>query len=908
MNLSTRLAVAMASLVVLTAAAVGGISYRNIEATVLPRALERIDLDVALKTATCTAGIRDARGDVLGLRGGAPEAVVRAILGGGTNPIDGAPLSLWIDRLQKRLLAEISAKPEYLQVRLIGSADGGREIVRVMRAAAGAPARIVSAAELRQRGDRDYFRETLKLPAGEVYVSPIELNRKNGAIETPYIPVQRVATPIFAPDATPFGILIFNIDLRPAFERIRAMSGLGQTFIVNQRGDYLLHPDRAREFGFEFGKPHGLRDEFPEIAAALGTLSQAAVFRDRNEERVGAGGATMRLAGAQAVTILEVAPYRALLASVGAVRHATLLGGGLAALCAVLLAILLARSMARPMIAVTRAVESFARGEAAPVPTEAGGEIGRLARAFARMGAEVTEKTETIRHNAEILDSVMSGMSEAVLLVDAEGTIVFANSMARTLLGDQAAPGWKAWEAYQVLADDGLTPLERDRRPAARVIRGESIDDLELPVQVPGRGTRVFRFGGRPLRGADAGLSGGVLVFRDITELRETERQLLQSQKLEAVGQLTGGVAHDFNNLLMVIIGNAELIADAVRGRPELLGPINAIDSAAARGASLVRQLLAFARRQPLQPRETGINDLVIAAANLLRPTLGEQIEIESMLDDDAWPAMIDPTQLSTALINLGVNARDAMPDGGKLTFETSNVVLDESYAKANPEAKPGSYVMVAVSDTGTGIPEAIRDKVMQPFFTTKEVGKGTGLGLSMVYGFIKQSDGHIKIYSEVGHGTAVKLYLPRSSKDAANGPAVVPPVAIPRGSETILVVEDDEAVRASVIAQLQSLGYATISASDGPEALALVDGGARFDLLFTDIILPGGMNGRQLSERMAARVRPLKVLYTSGYTEDAIVHHGRLDPGVALLNKPYRKVDLARKLRAVLDANPAAT
>jgi CheY-like chemotaxis protein len=275
------------------------------------------------------------------------------------------------------------------------------------------------------------------------------------------------------------------------------------------------------------------------------------------------------------------------------------------------------------------------------------------------------------------------------------------------------------------------------------------------------------------------------------------------------------------------------------------------------------------------------------------------------MLGADTWHTLIDPSQLSSGIVNLAVNARDAMPGGGKLTLETDNVVLDEAYTRSNPEVKPGPYVMIAVSDTGTGIPQAIREKVFDPFFTTKATGKGTGLGLSMVYGFVKQSGGHIKIYSEEGHGTTIKLYLPRLADE---GPKVAEqaPAPVVGGHETILVVEDDELVRNYVIAQLNSLGYATLAAGSAAEALELVEGGAKFDLLFTDVIMPG-MNGRQLADALIRRWPSLRVLYTSGYTENAIVHHGRLDPGVALLNKPYRKTDLAQKVREVLAAAPRA-
>jgi PAS domain S-box-containing protein len=391
--------------------------------------------------------------------------------------------------------------------------------------------------------------------------------------------------------------------------------------------------------------------------------------------------------------------------------------------------------------------------------------------------------------------------------------------------------------------------------------------------------------------------------IRDQTEKIAAEAQLRQAQKMDAIGQLTGGIAHDFNNILTVITGTVEILIEGVADRPQLAAIGRMIDDAATRGASLTNRLLAFARRQPLQPCRIDPNALIMTTASLLRPTLGEHIEIESMLADVVWPAVADPAQLTTALLNLAVNARDAMPNGGKLMLETRNVILDEAYAEANPELRPGPYVMIAVSDTGNGIPAALLEKVFEPFFTTKEIGKGTGLGLSMVYGFVKQSGGHIKVYSEEGHGTAIKIYLPRMD-DAAEPEAAPAEVAPnPGGNETILVVEDDPLVREYVVTQLASLGYTTLSADDAAAALAIVEATTTFDLLFTDVIMPGGMNGRELAEEIGRRRLGTRVLFTSGYTEDAIVHHGRLDPGVALLNKPYRKKELAEKIRQVLAA-----
>jgi signal transduction histidine kinase/CheY-like chemotaxis protein len=389
--------------------------------------------------------------------------------------------------------------------------------------------------------------------------------------------------------------------------------------------------------------------------------------------------------------------------------------------------------------------------------------------------------------------------------------------------------------------------------------------------------------------------------IRDLTQKIAAEEQLRQAQKMEAVGQLTGGIAHDFNNMLTVITGTIEILAEGVADKPHLATIAKLISDAADRGTELTSHLLAFARKQPLRPRETDINRLIVDSAKLMRPTLGDHIEIVSMLADSAGAALVDPGQLSSVLLNLAINARDAMPSGGKLTLETKNVTLDENYAEANGDVQAGNYVMIAVSDTGAGIPEAIRDRVFDPFFSTKEVGKGTGLGLSMVYGFVKQSGGHIKVYSEVGFGTTFKLYLPQA--DAPPEQSAVEPLnpEMEGGDETILVVEDDPLVRAYVNTQLQSLGYKTLSAANGVEALAIVDSGAAFDLLFTDVIMPGRLNGRQLAAEMEQRHASLKVLFTSGYTENAIIHHGRLDSGVLLLAKPYRKLDLARLLRVAL-------
>jgi len=327
------------------------------------------------------------------------------------------------------------------------------------------------------------------------------------------------------------------------------------------------------------------------------------------------------------------------------------------------------------------------------------------------------------------------------------------------------------------------------------------------------------------------------------------------------------------------------------------------IESAAQRGAELIHHMLAFSRRQVLRPTDLNVNTLVTQMANLIGRTLGEDIRIRIDIADDLWLTAVDPAQMESALLNLAINARDAMPDGGTLTVETANSHLDEDYAALNPGAEAGGYVLVAVSDSGTGISQDLLEKVFDPFFTTKAPGKGSGLGLSMVYGFVKQSQGHIKIYSEPGQGTTVRIYLPRSKGEGATDTEEAVLSDAKAQGETILVVEDEAGVRACVCDQLRGLGYRVLEAGDAEAALAIVDSGEPFDLLFTDVVLPGRLNGRQLADIVTARRPGLNVLYTTGYTENAVVHNGKLDAGVRLLTKPYRRAELARHIRQALDA-----
>jgi PAS domain S-box-containing protein len=1167
MTLTTRLAIAMILLVAIAVSAVGWLSYRDLEQEILPRVLDRTEAHSRLVAFDLESHVRGARGDIAGFRAAAAlNGLIRARTAGGIDPVDGLSEKTWHDRQAERLVAELEAKPAYAQFRIIGVDDGGRELIRVDRSGPNGAVRLVPDAELQQKGDRPYFKETIGLPPGEIHVSALDLNQEHGAVERPFVPTLGIATPLYRPDGKPFGIAIVNVDMRPALDRVRAaVRQGGAIYAVGKRGDYFVHPDRTREFGSDMGQSIDWRKDFPDLASLVGsTGSIARTIPDAAGRQDGVALSSAVLAGSEWVGIVETVPNAIIIGPALQVRNTALTVGLIAVLFAAMLALLIARSLTRPIVQLTKAVESIGRGGTATIPVDATGETGVLARAFARMIAESTDKTLALErevaehrrteaallHHAErerLFSAAVESSNDAIITMSLDGTLTGWNTAAARLYGYTAEEavgnnigliipedrqsevqdtlrriGWgeriehnetirrrKDGSLVEVSlsispikapsgATIGISKVARDitetnrtrlalrqqteerRRifetsqdlilvmnsrgylvqisPSCQTILGyrpdEMIgrsgedfihpDDLEISraeMRAARRGerhkisdTRVFHkdghtvplswlgtwsepvkrffFVGRDMteglraqqtlreseqlaRGIiDTALDAFVqmdesgtiadwnaqaekifgwshseaigrkladlivpanhraahrtglqhflftgesrilgrrleidalrrdgqvikvelsitelrrrdgIVFngfiRDLTDKIAAEDRIRHAEKMEAVGQLTGGIAHDFNNILTVITGTIEILAEAVADKPQLAAITRMIDDAASRGAELTQHLLSFARRQPLQPRETDVNTLVIDTAKLLRPALGEQIEVESVFEEDVCVASVDPNQLATALLNLALNARDAMPNGGKLILETGHSVLDENYARANEDIRPGRYVLIAVSDTGVGIPAGMLDKVFDPFFTSKGPGKGTGLGLSMVYGFVKQSAGHIKIYSEESHGTTIKMYLPPGTGAAVAAEPQVP--AVQGGHETILVVEDDKLVRDYVLTQLHSLGYVTLDAGNAAEALALVEAGHTFDLLFTDIIMPGAMNGRQLADEMERRRPGSKVLYTSGYTENAIIHHGRLDTGVLLLAKPYRKSDLAGMIRKALD------
>jgi PAS domain S-box-containing protein len=502
------------------------------------------------------------------------------------------------------------------------------------------------------------------------------------------------------------------------------------------------------------------------------------------------------------------------------------------------------------------------------------------------------EREDTLREQATLLDRA----KDAILVRGLDHRVRYWNRAAETMYGisREQAVGKRVEEI--VIYDD---PMAFEEADAQVFEKGEWSGRLRQTaadgktITVDGHWTLLHDEGGEP--------AGVLKIHTDVSERVDLEQRLAQSQKLEAIGQLTGGIAHDFNNLLTVIVGNADTLTEELSDRTEVLPLVEMIRTAGERGAELTRHLLAFARRQALEPRNVHPGELIDGMHNLLRRTLGENIEFVVEHAADVSMVSVDPAQFESALLNLCINARDAMSDGGRLLIETSNVVLDRDYAEQRADVVPGAYVRISVSDTGKGMSAADAARAFDPFFTTKPRGKGTGLGLSMVYGFTKQSGGHVAIYSELGHGTVVNLYLRQVS--GAPEPSVgTKPDENARNGERILLVEDDDLVRAHALRLLESLDYRVVTASNGPEALELLRKDVPCDLLFTDVIMPGGMTGPQLAEAARALRPGLPVLYTSGYTENAIVHHGRVDAGISLLHKPYRKRELAAKLHAVLN------
>jgi PAS domain S-box-containing protein len=502
---------------------------------------------------------------------------------------------------------------------------------------------------------------------------------------------------------------------------------------------------------------------------------------------------------------------------------------------------------------------------------------------------------------ASKLEAILNSAVAAIVTIDAKGIIDSVNPATERMFGHSASeligqnvrvlmpePFHSEHDAYLA---NYLSTGKRKIIGIGREVVGKRKDGTTFPIDLAvsefvAEGVRYF-----------SGIITDLSDRKRVEEaLLESERKLAQAQRLEAIGQLTGGIAHDFNNLLTVITGNLELIEMRV-GDENLRKMLRDSQDAADLGAKLTSRLLAFARRSHLEPEILGLNDLVLNVTSMLRRTLGEHISLSTVLAPELWPVKADPTQAESSLVNLAINARDAMPKGGKLVVETRNAKLEEIRSGNNVELAQGDYVRISVSDTGTGMPADVKDRAFEPFFTTKTRGHGTGLGLSMVYGFAKQSGGHVTITSEVGRGTTINIYLPRSGGGAATGEAASELAVVPRANKVVLAVEDDDAVRNLTVTRLKTLGYEIHEAADGATAIALLESGLKVDLLFSDLVMPGGLSGYDIATK-ARKIDPsIRVLLTSGYAEDLVRSQNLGDS--KLLRKPYRLADLRKALEA---------
>ena len=513
------------------------------------------------------------------------------------------------------------------------------------------------------------------------------------------------------------------------------------------------------------------------------------------------------------------------------------------------------------------------------------------------LNAQLKKKLEELEQQKSLMTDVIGGTNDAIFVKDSAGRYLMANNEVRRVFGKPLEEIIGRDDTHFFPPEEADLILSGDREimsMAGPVTREEHV------TTVDGRRTYLATKG--PIRDGQGKVIGLFGISRDITDQKKLEDQLRQSQKIETVGRLAGGIAHDFNNLLTVINGYSELLLNKVKDKPLLGGELEEIRRAGERAAALTRQLLAFSRRQVMQPKVLDLNEVIPHMDMMLRRLIGEDVEFRTVLGEDLWRVKADPGQIEQVLMNLVVNARDAMPGGGKLTIETSNVFLDEEYSRAHSPVRPGPYVMLAISDTGVGMDEKTASQVFEPFFTTKERGKGTGLGLSTVYGIVKQSEGFIWVYSEPGKGSTFKVYLPRTGDRREAPDRESAPVEDLRGDKTVLVVEDEESIRKLAVDILGHYGYAVLSAGDGEEALRIAgEFKGEIDLLLTDVVMPR-MGGPELFERIR-RLRPgIEVLYVSGYTDDAIVHQGALDAGIAFLQKPYSPISLVRKVKDVLE------
>jgi two-component system cell cycle sensor histidine kinase/response regulator CckA len=529
-----------------------------------------------------------------------------------------------------------------------------------------------------------------------------------------------------------------------------------------------------------------------------------------------------------------------------------------------------------------------------------------LAEHRSRSRSRLEEINIVLETERDRLEALLHQMPAGVVIAEApSGEVILANRRVNEILGPPPE-GKKAlayYSQYQGFHADGQ-PYKLEEYPLARsVMTGEQITNQETEYLCGDGVRRIINTNAGPIRDRNGKVVAGLVVFDDITERKRMEQQFRQAQRMEAVGRLAGGVAHDFNNLLTVILGQSQMMLESLSSNDPLREPIQQIDAGAQRAADLTKQLLAFSRKQVLQPKVLDLNTLVSDLVKLLHRLLGEDIELITRLSPVIGRFRADPGQIEQVILNLAINARDAMPNGGRLTIETNNASLDDQYAKQHAEVRAGLYVMLAISDNGIGMDKETQSRIFEPFFTTKELGQGTGLGLATVYGIVKQSDGHIWVYSEPHRGTTFKVYFPRVEASVGVLPQSQERIQQSTGSETVLVVEDDDSVRGLVRQVMSSAGYTVMECRNANQAISMSSNySGRIDLMITDVVMPGA-SGRELAQQITGLRSGIRVLFMSGYTDNAIVRHGVLDEGVAFIEKPFSPAKLLRKVREVMDA-----
>ncbi len=772
----------------------------------------------------------------------------------------------------------------YEQIRVLDPT--GAELVRVNYR--GGKASVVDRSALRDKGERYYFHEAMAMPPGQVYVSPFDLNVEDGRIEQPFRPVIRFAIGIDAPGGRRLGVLVLNFDGRSLLEAFRRLSveSRGKTWLLNAGGYWLSSPDESERWGFMQADGDGasLKNRHPELWEQL---------RDSDARKVSIDGALLtqaRLCGvsdcnssrSSSSAPAHQLPYDASdlpwrIASYVPAADASGLG-----LVSPQVGVLLAFIGVLLIVAGLAAVAAW-----------------RMAHALESL--KLTDAA--LLRSEERFRVLLEAAPDAIIISDESGRIVHANERAATDFGYTP-------DQLLALGIEDLVPIEsRDRhvalrteymkKPETRAVRpvemhGRRADGSEFPVEISLAPVNT-----------DAGLMV-MSVVRDRSQQQELETQFRQSQKMEAIGQLTGGMAHDFNNLLGIIIGNLDLLERNLSADEPSVRRLGSARKAALRGADLTSRMLAVARRQSLQPEPTDINEVVRDIAAILPRTLGPDIELSLELGDSVPAIMVDRSQLDNALLNLALNARDAMPSGGRLYIRTEGVDIDEDYPPAqNGEIAPGRYVRVSISDTGAGMSADTLQRAFEPFFTTKPPGKGTGLGLAMIYGFIKQSRGNIRMYSEPGEGTTVKAYLPATEQSAVAGRgAAVDDAGRFGGGETVLVVDDEVDLLDIAVTCLEDAGYTVYASPDGHTALEILSRHPETSLLLTDVVMPGGLHGVALAEKARERIPTIRVVYTSGFPSNVLADKVELRLDAPMVGKPYRRDDLLRRVRDVLDAD----